>query len=459
MFAQDRDLSNAMATTPAIPPCRQSVGASVSVRIMSPACAFMPSWCSVLGARAPSSLGRGAAVGRCVAPQGRRACDALLGPAAIPLRRPPSPARKKRQRSGHYPGLHVGWWGPAPKAGAGMRTTMMKGSSSSSVADPGEQKQQEGRNYRPTRRLLAGLATVGVLETAFLTAAKLFASPANICRTRGCVDVLSGPYATFVGIPLSLFGIAAYAAFAWLAAWPLAAREAVEVVVSDDGEVECRTAEEDYAVKDAATRPLLLALSSVLVVFSSYFMFLLTVVIRDTCPYCVFSAALSTSLFLITAFVSRAVREPLQALLIGGSSAVVSAVAAGAIFVLSSPGGLLAQMPSEPQAPPEITEQSDTRAMRIARKLNQRKTTMYGAYWCTHCYDQKQKLGKKAFAKITYIECDRGGVASQAKLCRQKRIPGYPTWEIDGELYPGELQMEDLEKLANGEPLGTDDSN
>jgi hypothetical protein len=134
-------------------------------------------------------------------------------------------------------------------------------------------------------------------------------------------------------------------------------------------------------------------------------------------------------------------------------------VVAGAIFVLSSPGGLLAQMPAEPQAPPEITEQSDSRSVRIARKLKQRDTKMYGAYWCNHCYDQKQKLGKKAFSKITYIECDRGGVDTQAKLCRQKRIPGYPTWEIDGELYPGELQMDDLETLANGLPLASDESN
>lgn len=74
---------------------------------------------------------------------------------------------------------------------------------------------------------------------------------------------------------------------------------------------------------------------------------------------------------------------------------------------------------------------------------------MYGAYWCAHCYDQKQRLGKQAFSRIPYVECDKNGVDSQYKLCREKRIPGYPTWEIGGELYPGEIEISELERLAD----------
>lgn len=310
--------------------------------------------------------------------------------------------------------------------------------------------------FRGVRKVLAALAAVGVAETAWLSVAKAFASPAAICRTSGCVEVLSGPYSTFVGVPLSAVGMLAYASFAALALYPLGAADE-EVVVGDDGETEARSAAEVYAIRDAATRPLLLALSSALLVFASYFMWLLTAVIRDTCPYCVFSAALSTTLFVLTAFVGKAVRRAGAAVKIGGVSAVFSAFAAAAVFVLSSPGGLLAQMPSEPQAPPAITEQSDSRTMAIGRNLKKRGAKMYGAYWCSHCYDQKQRLGQKAFAKVEYIECDKGGVNTQAPLCREKRIPGYPTWEIDGELYPGELKIDDLEKLAAGLPLGPSD--
>jgi uncharacterized membrane protein len=311
---------------------------------------------------------------------------------------------------------------------------------------------QPSTDFRKVRKLLTFLSSLGVAETVYLSVAKLFTSPAAICRTSGCVEVLSGPYSSFVGIPLSVVGIFAYATFAFLSSYPLGAQDE-EVIVSDDGATEFRSAQDVYDIRDAATRPLLLAMASVLLVFSSYFMFLLTMVIRDTCPYCIFSAVLSTALFVVTAFVGRAVRDTGPALKIGGSSAVVSAVAAAAIFVLSSPGGLLAKMPSEPQVPPAVTEQSDSRTIAIGRNLKKRGAKMYGAYWCSHCHDQKQRLGQRAFSNVTYIECDKGGVNTQAKLCREKRIPGYPTWEIDGELYPGELQIDDLEKLAAGLPL------
>lgn len=86
---------------------------------------------------------------------------------------------------------------------------------------------------------------------------------------------------------------------------------------------------------------------------------------------------------------------------------------------------------------------------RIAGKLGEKKTKMYGAYWCNHCYDQKQRFGKRAFSQIQYIECDKHGVNSMYKLCRDKRIPGYPTWEIDGELYPGEIDLPELERLVD----------
>lgn len=74
---------------------------------------------------------------------------------------------------------------------------------------------------------------------------------------------------------------------------------------------------------------------------------------------------------------------------------------------------------------------------------------MYGAFWCTHCYNQKQIFGKEAFSLIPYIECDKNGAKSQYKLCREKRIPGYPTWEIAGKLYPGEIEISELERLAD----------
>lgn len=35
---------------------------------------------------------------------------------------------------------------------------------------------------------------------------------------------------------------------------------------------------------------------------------------------------------------------------------------------------------------------------------------MYGAFWCTHCHDQKEEFGKEAMADFPYVECYPDGV-------------------------------------------------
>mmetsp|Transcript_26730 Transcript_26730/g.73529 ORF Transcript_26730/g.73529 Transcript_26730/m.73529 type:complete len:100 (-) Transcript_26730:99-398(-) len=83
---------------------------------------------------------------------------------------------------------------------------------------------------------------------------------------------------------------------------------------------------------------------------------------------------------------------------------------------------------------------------------------MYGAHWCSHCYDQKEILGKQVFASereggfgfVQYVECSRDGVDSKSGVCKEKEIPGYPTWEIKGKLYPGQQELDELEELVKG---------
>ena len=90
--------------------------------------------------------------------------------------------------------------------------------------------------------------------------------------------------------------------------------------------------------------------------------------------------------------------------------------------------------------------------MALAQQLKFLNAKMYGAHWCSHCYDQKQALGKEAFETyIKYIECSKDGRNSQTKLCKEKNVPGYPTWEINGQLYPGEQALDELEELVQTE--------
>lgn len=72
---------------------------------------------------------------------------------------------------------------------------------------------------------------------------------------------------------------------------------------------------------------------------------------------------------------------------------------------------------------------------------------MYGAYWCPHCQNQKAEFGNSV-QYLSYIECDPTGPRSEYSLCSSKGIDGYPTWEIKGKLYPGEISLQKIAELS-----------
>jgi len=82
----------------------------------------------------------------------------------------------------------------------------------------------------------------------------------------------------------------------------------------------------------------------------------------------------------------------------------------------------------------------------FAKCLTEKGVTMYGAEWCSHCKNQKKMFGS-SFQYVNYVECPKN-----PNLCNSKGIQGYPTWEIDGELYSGERPLESLSSLS-GCPL------
>jgi hypothetical protein len=77
----------------------------------------------------------------------------------------------------------------------------------------------------------------------------------------------------------------------------------------------------------------------------------------------------------------------------------------------------------ESRSPPAITTHSSPQAIELAKKLKDLNSKMYGAYWCSHCYNQKQELGQEAFYQnIPYIECDKEGFDSQYPLCKANKV-------------------------------------
>lgn len=84
----------------------------------------------------------------------------------------------------------------------------------------------------------------------------------------------------------------------------------------------------------------------------------------------------------------------------------------------------------------------------LAQHLQQSGAKMYEAYWCNVCRWQEKQFGPEAYSYITAIECDPRGKNAQPELCRQAEIRAFPTWEINGQLYEGGMQLEQLANLS-----------
>jgi hypothetical protein len=83
----------------------------------------------------------------------------------------------------------------------------------------------------------------------------------------------------------------------------------------------------------------------------------------------------------------------------------------------------------------------------FAQCLATRGVTMYGASWCSHCQNQKLQFGD-AFRFVNYVECTK-----EIKLCTDKNIQGFPTWDFNGgERLVGEQSLEKL-SAQSGCPL------
>lgn len=85
----------------------------------------------------------------------------------------------------------------------------------------------------------------------------------------------------------------------------------------------------------------------------------------------------------------------------------------------------------------------------LAQCINGSGATFYGAFWCPHCQTQKALFGAAA-RFLPYVECSTPDGKSQLKVCIDKKIEGYPTWEFkDGSRLSGEVSLETLaEKTA-----------
>jgi len=84
----------------------------------------------------------------------------------------------------------------------------------------------------------------------------------------------------------------------------------------------------------------------------------------------------------------------------------------------------------------------------FAKCLTENGIKFYGTFWCDNCAKQKKLFGNSV-QYLNYIECDSRGKNPNPELCQEKKITGYPTWEINGNLVVGVQDLETLSELTN----------
>lgn len=99
----------------------------------------------------------------------------------------------------------------------------------------------------------------------------------------------------------------------------------------------------------------------------------------------------------------------------------------------------------------EITKESSPFALSLARHLHSIGAKMYGAFWCSHCLEQKEMFGREAAKLLDYIECFPDGYKTGTKMikaCADANLEGFPTWVINGQVLSGEMELEKLAEVS-----------
>ncbi|MGE5446136.1 MAG: vitamin K epoxide reductase family protein [Ignavibacteriales bacterium] len=263
------------------------------------------------------------------------------------------------------------------------------------------------KNTRTPGLIILVLSALGIVLSGYLTYLYYTKARATFCAAdSGCDTVRESPYSAILGIPVAVFGVIGY----------------LSIFISSFISVSYR-----------AKWVLLYFFSLAGFVFSAYLTYIELFVIKAFCPYCVASAFIITGI-LITLLLRKPDSLPGTsftkfAIL---SGVIVAVVLLGSVFL--QPNGL-------------STGSKDTWQVSLAKHLTEVGATMYGAYWCPHCMEQKELFGE-AFKYINYVECDPMGRRANPALCNEKGIKGYPTWEIKGNFYPGVRSLEELSNLS-----------
>ncbi|XP_019444862.1 PREDICTED: thiol-disulfide oxidoreductase LTO1 [Lupinus angustifolius] len=284
-----------------------------------------------------------------------------------------------------------------------------------------------------TYKLAVGISGIGFFETSYLNFIKLTGSDA-FCPVGGgsCTDILNSDYAVVFGVPLPLIGLAAYG-FAATIGFQLA------------------TNKFSFGINKSNAQLLLLATTTSMAAASSYFLYILTTAFpSSSCTYCLLSVILSFTLFFITVK-DLGLQETykqlgLQLFISGLVILTLNTSYSSSKSASSSLAGI-----ELPYYATEISASSTPFAQSLARHLHSIGARMYGAFWCSHCLEQKEMFGREAAKELDYVECFPEGYRTGTKMlkaCIDAKIEGFPTWIINGQVLSGEQELLELAQVS-----------
>ncbi|KAD5960781.1 hypothetical protein R6Q59_013849 [Mikania micrantha] len=282
----------------------------------------------------------------------------------------------------------------------------------------------------------AALGGLGFLETGYLSYSKLTGSDA-FCPVGGgsCGDILNSSYAVVYGIPLPLIGMVAYGAATFLAL-KLASKKL------------------PFGIDESSGGLILLGTTTAMATASAYFLYILSTQFPGaSCSYCLVSVLLSFSLFLTTAKIlgwQKILEEVGLQLCIAG---LVFAALSNSYSETVSPSARFGEK-FLPYSPMEIKASSSPLALKLAAHLHSIGAKMYGAFWCSHCLEQKEMFGREAAKLLNYAECFPDGFKTGTDLsqeCKEIKIEGFPMWVINGQVLKGIQEFPELAKASGFE--------
>ena len=119
-------------------------------------------------------------------------------------------------------------------------------------------------------------------------------------------------------------------------------------------------------------------------------------------------------------------------------------------FVLNAPNALYSSHLFK-QRELIVTSESTKETIKFAKYLKESGVIKYSAYWCPNCLYQSELFGKQAYRELNVVECAKDGKNSQTQLCIDKKIRGFPSWEINGKIILGVLTLRELSTMTGYE--------